>query len=480
MELSGGRDRRVIVLGALVVLAALVAVVVFVVLPGDEESSPAVTWDPAVVDLVEFVQTARGLPFTQAVEVVAVDADGFAAEVGAAEPSAADVRAAGDTLRLLRALGLVTERGDDEELAVDAARAVLDGDDRARFVPAANRIVVRAAALDDLDEDTEAALVGALGTALHHQHFGLAAGSPFDRSAAGIGRRALSAGVGAAIADRYVVEVQERELREWRLAEVRRWEDDAAGLVAAYSLLGPQLGEPLVLVALADARPGEGQSWARVAELIAEPPASEFELLQPWAAIDGFVSVLVPAPEVEGEVLTTGDFGAASLYLTAALRVDPRQALAASLEWAGDVAVVSRDGDGRLCATVAVQGVDGDASDLIQDVLEDWVRAGPRSADASVERDGRTVILRSCEARQGDDPGIELDPASAIAVPASRTDLLAELRADGRRRQNAVCVADYVLAGIPVTALTDADRPPEAETLYELLRRDADSSCRRV
>lgn len=481
MELVDRVNRRVLLLGALVVVAAVAAFVVLVVLPDDGDSDAPAAWDPAVIGLVEWVQQARGLGFTAPLRVEAVDDAGFAAAVGADEPSEADLAAAGRTVQVVRALGLATERTDDADLAAEAVRHVLDGGVRARYLPHSGRIVVRADALDDLDDDTEAALVAALGTALHHQHTGIADRSPLDRGTASVGRRALSSGVGAALADRYVVEVQERELREWRLAEVRPWDESAVGLVAAYSGVFDELGEPLVSVALVDETPGEGRNWTPVVALLAAPPRTELELLQPWAALDGFERVAVAEPEVEGhEVIDTGDFGAATLYLTAALRADPREALAASLGWAGDSAVLSRDPDGRLCLAVAFEGIDGDASDRIESVLDDWAAGAPPSSGAAVERDGRRVTLRSCEARRGDDPGIELDPGTVVAVPVSRTDLIAELRDEGRRRENAVCVADLVIEAIPVLALTDADRPPEAEALYDMLRRDSDRACRRV
>jgi hypothetical protein len=478
MELKGTPSARVLVLGA--VLAVVVIGAVVVASRGDDASPPA-AWDPDVVELVEWVQSARGLAFVNPLSVDAVTDAGFAEAVGADDPAAVDLDRAEQTVVLLRALGLIADRDDDRVLAEETARLVLDGGDRARYLPAQARIVVRADSIGGLEWDERAALVDALGTALHDQHFGIARSSRFDRTTASAGRRAVAAGVGSALADRYVVEVVERELREWRLARDRGRGQAAADLARAFSLLSDDLGEPLIQVALADAAPGEGPRWGLVNGLLASPPRTELELLQPWAAIDGFERVGVAAPDVgEGEqVVASGDFGAASLYLVAALRVDARVALAAVLDWAGDAHVLTRDLDGRVCITISVSGTDGDASDRIESVLRDWVRVGPRQADASVARDGRVVTLRSCDPGAGAAAGIALDPATAVSVPISRTALLAELRADGRRRTNAVCVADRVLAAIPVVSLTDPDRPPEADTLYEILRRESDQACRR-
>jgi hypothetical protein len=482
MDLTASARSRVVPLAAAVI--AVVAAVAFVVLRSDGGSSHPARWDPAVAELVSFVESARGRSFVHPVRVDALSDDEFAAAMGAGtgELTTADRQRVEQSLWLLRALALVTDPTDDATVVAEAASETLDGGDLARYLPAEARIVVRSPSLDELDWIGEAMVVEALGMALHDQHFGVSRASRLDRSTGTVGLRAVSAGAGAAIADGYVTGVVEGDRRAWREARDPGRGQRAADLVRGFASIPDALGEPLVQVALSDASPGEGASWRLVDELFVTPPRTELELLQPWAAIDGFERVGVPAPVPgEGEqVLAQGGFGAASLYLAMALRVDAREALASALEWAGDAHILTRDPDGRLCVQIAVVGRDGDSSDRIEGSLRAWVAAGPRDAGASVGRDARVVTLRSCDPGPRASTGIALDPATAISVPVSRTDLLAELRAGGATRDNAVCVADLVLAGIPVAALTDPDPPPEADTLYEILRRESEESCRRL
>src|SRR5690606_35568240 len=140
---------------------------------------------------------------------------------------------------------------------------------------------------------------------------------------------------------------------------------DAAAVLNGFVSVPSRLGEALMHLAVADTvTDGSGPTWERVDALLNAPPRTELELIQPWAALDGFERVAVTAPvPVEGaEVLADGNLGASSLYLVLGLRIDPREALALSLEWAGDAMVLTR-GDGQRCIEVAVEGRDGDASD---------------------------------------------------------------------------------------------------------------------
>lgn len=486
MDLDLDSRIRTIALGGVLLVVVIAAVVWFFVLGGDEGGEPPPeSWDPGVTAYVDFIQVERGLPFVNPVAVDLVDDDEFAAVVGAGAdgPSEADLVHIQQAIDLMRAMALVTENVDDEALAQQVATRVLVDDQLARYLAGERRIVVRADSLDDLDPIVEAELVGALGAAFHHQHFGVAAPSLLDRSTSVVGRRALSAGVSNALSERFVADWSEREQQAWADHVDPGRDDDADAVVAHFITVTEDLGEALVDVALADTvTDGSAPTWGQVNQLLAAPPRTELELIQPWAALDGFERALVSPPVVDDdqEVIAQGDFGAASLYVALGIRVDPREVLAASLEWSGDAYVLTRDADGRRCIAIAVEGSDGDASDLYQDAMEDWVSAAPSGADASVERDGRTVTLRSCDPERSEPADLVLDPATAISVAVNRTELLAQLRNDGSSRNSAVCTANRVLAAIPVAAIVDPDPPPEAQTLYNELLEESIVVCRNL
>jgi hypothetical protein len=481
MDVTSTSNRRIVVLAGVLAVVAVAGAVWFFLLGGDGEQAAPAEWSPEVVDIATLVEGERRRPFLDPVRVDFLTAEEFAQAVGASPDSSApaDVQRAEQTLQLLRALALAPD--DDLEALLEPSFVVaLDGNPPARYLPNQRRIVVRGT---EMTAEIEVALLAPLSEALHDQHFGVSRASRLDRSRSVIGLRAISAGAGAAVADAVLAERSEADRRTYRDATDPGDGRTSADLFRAMSLLPEVLGAPLVEVAIVDGTsPGDPPGWGVVNNLFGAPPRTELELLQPWAARDGFERIGVPRPQLgEGEsVVFEGDFGAASLYLVMGLRADPREALAASLVWAGDTHVVTRDADDRLCVQIAVAGVDGDASDLFEQVMRDWVAATPREAEASVTRDARVVTLRSCDPGSGVNPRIALDPTTVMSLPVSRTSLLADLRADGASRANAVCVADRVLAGIPVTALTDVDTSPEAQALYDILLAESEQACRRV
>ena len=488
MDMPSDSHTRSLALGGALLVAVVGAALWFFVLGGGGGGggvSAPESWDPEVAALVSFVEEQRGVAFVEPVAIDLVDDEGYAEAVGIGDAGAseADQVHLQRSLDLMRAFGLVTDRRDDEAIIAAAAPAILDGERFATYLPAQRRIIVRADDLAGLDAVAEAELVGALSSALHGQYFGLSTASRLDRSTGVVGLRGVSAGAGTALTKRYVAGLTDSEQVAWADHVKPSRGDDATAVLASFVTLSERLGEALIDVALADTVvEGSAPGWGLVNQLFAAPPRTELELIQPWAALDGFERVAVAAPEPDdgAEVIASGDFGAASLYLVLGVRVDPREVLAASLVWAGDAYVLTRDPDGRRCIAVAVEGRDGDASDLFEDAMRDWASAGPRQADASVEREGRVVTLQSCDPGPTASAGIALDPATTVSVAVNRTELLSQLRADGSSRNSAVCTADRVIAAIPVAALVDPEPPPEAQILYDQLLDDSISACRNL
>jgi hypothetical protein len=95
------------------------------------------------------------------------------------------------------------------------------------------------------------------------------------------------------------------------------------------------------------------------------------------------------------ERLDDGPFGAVTLLLTLAQRIDPRVALDVVDGWAGDNTVTYRE-DGKGCLAIAVVGVDAEATEAFASSMAEWAAAGPAGSAAS-ERVGDQALLRSCE-----------------------------------------------------------------------------------
>lgn len=473
---------------AVVVLAGLLWFFVFSEGESGSATPPPEAWAPEIEELVAFVEQQRGAGFVQPVAVDLVDESEFAAQLGITAAGLSDIDRGhlGHAVDALRALGLVTERIDDDALAADSAPVALVDDRSVRYIRDERRIVVVGDDLANLSPVTEIELVGVLGEALHAQHYRLSGASSFDLSSGSVGGRAVAAGVGPVFIDAYLETLTPRELSAWEAYTEPRRRQRAEDVVAHFVLLPERLGEALMRLAIADSSPElAGQDsrprWSAFANLLSSPPRTELELIQPWAALDGFERVAVAAPVVddEHEILSEGRFGAASIYYVLGLRIDPREVLATSLQWAGDSYVLSRDVDGRRCFHLAVEGRDGDASDRYQAAFEAWAKEGPRQAEVSIDRDGRTVLFRACEPPAGSDTGIFLDPETVVAVAANRTGLLAELRQQELSRVWAVCIADRVIDGIPVAALQATDASPEAaQSIYQDLVDRSRRGCR--
>ncbi len=485
MELPDLPTRTYVLAGALA-LVAVGAAVWFLFLSGDGDdpvAAPA-AWAAEIEPLVTFVESQRGAAFAQPVAVDLVDRAGLEAMVGLDEGvSEADAAHLQRSVDVLRAFNLITDRRDDDSIIAEAAPAALVGNRTVVYLADQRRIAVVGDDLGDLDVVTEIELVGALGEALHAQYFPFSTASPLDSSTEVVGPRAVAAGVGPVFIDRYVADLPARQQAAWEAHTQLDRGTDAASVLAGLVSVPDRLGEALMRLAVADTvTDGSGPTWERFDALLSAPPRTELELLQPWAALDGFerVAVTAPVPAEGAEVLAEGRLGASSLYLALGLRIDPREALAVSLTWAGDAMVLTRDESGRRCIEVAVEGRDGDASDRYEEAMREWVSAGPRQADASVEREGRAVTLRSCEASAGAATGIELDPATVVAVAGNRTNLLADLRLEDSTRNSAVCTADLVLEAIPVSALQATEVPPEAQNVYDLLLTNSRRSCRNL
>ena len=209
--------------------------------------------------------------------------------------------------------------------------------------------------------------------------------------------RTVVEGDATVVEDRFIETFSDAELQEYE----RRLEDVTAsvtdGLAEVPDIIQSIFVSPYVigpgLVRVLDAEGGN----ATVDEALADPPSSEMETLQPerYLAGDGPVVIGAPALVAGQEELDTAPFGALSLLVTLAQRLEPQRALAVVDGWAGDSAITYRDGD-RRCVAVAVIGVDADATETFVGAFGDWAAAGPRRCGLGRARrqHGHAAVLR--------------------------------------------------------------------------------------
>lgn len=128
--------------------------------------------------------------------------------------------------------------------------------------------------------------------------------------------------------------------------------------------------------------------------LLAEPPASTEQVLDPPRYLEPDVPEVVPAPSAGGDVSSSGVLGQLLLRRALSARVDPYDVVAAVEGWAGDRFVTWTDDAARSCVAVRVRSDTFAGRELLVAALDEWSAS---MTGAGVERDGdRDVEIVSC------------------------------------------------------------------------------------
>lgn len=414
-------------------------------------------WDPRVTDLVAFVEDERELDFDHPVYIDFLTPEEYseAARTDEAELTDEDREALEDSEALLRALGLIS--GDVD--LFESSNDLVDTGTLAYYDDSTRRITVRGT---EMTVDLRVTLVHELTHALQDQHFDLGRLHEFETTGESAAFRAVVEGDASLVEDEYVAQLSAAESEEYFAAVDDQIEeapfDDIPSILTASFSAPYALGTPLVGIVQADG------GWGAVDDMLEDPPTSEVELLDPLVFFDGFTVSEVELPEAPDdiEVVEEADFGAITLYLMLATRMDAGEAFDVAIGWGGDAYRTERD-DGVLCATVSTVGVDADATDAIDAALTVWADG----TDATVERDGGVVILRSCDPGT-DDEAIDpvTDPLDALSLPTTRSYVMLSASYQGATPDEGACVGDAVVAQVPLEVLSDP--APSDEELDQL------------
>ena len=232
---------------------------------------------------------------------------------------------------------------------------------------------------------------------------------------------------------------------------------EAAGIPTALTSLFASpyaVGDAFVAVLKAT----EGQS---VDAAFSEPPTTEEQILDPFEYIAAHGPVPVKRPLTDGaEAYDQGDFGAVSLMIVLAERIDPHQALAAATGWGGDSYAVFPK-DGRTCIRLNVTGDTPDDTTELTDAFSGWVAATPGAA-ASISRDGDIVHLESCDpgaAAQAGTGGSE----QALQLAAARGYVAVGTLDEGATPDQAKCFGSVMVNGLTLEELAADELSPSLE-----------------
>ncbi len=341
-------------------------------LHGEEDDRPK-EWDPRVLELVHVVERERGAVFDHPVPVDFLSPEEYSERTRTEEASLTDEEK--EEIEQfegsLRALGLLAA---DIDL-LEATNDLSDSGTLAYYDSLDEVVVVRGT---EVTPGLAVTLVHELTHVLQDQVFDLDRYEDMDEDEVTSGETfafgSLVEGDADRIEARYLETLDDatREAIDMENAAGLEGFEEAGIPDALTSLFGAPYGLGDAFVALLEAAEGESVDGA-----FATPPVTEEHVFDPFEYLDGGGLVPVDGPGTDGvEAYDEGDFGALSLMIVLAERIDPRQALTAATGWGGDAyAVFPRDG--RTCIRL---NVTGDTPEDTSELADAFERLGGRGA----------------------------------------------------------------------------------------------------
>ena len=436
-------------------------------------SSSATTWDPRVLDIVQFVERRRGLRFKHPVPLDFLDDATFDKKVtSSGSPSVGQQTELANTVATLRAVGLA-EGAPNLQTAEDkvASQSILG-----LYSPKAKRVFVRGS---NLTPDVRVVLAHELTHALQDQSFGLSHLGQ-DDSGADTAFRALAEADAVRVEDSYVDTLPSADAKAFEATRAKQAKQaDVPDVPEALvdDLAFPYVFGPAFVAALEDQAGNEAVDRA-----FGKPPQSEAQIVDPQSYLDGVQVTKVPAPELQSgqrRIDKPHDVGQVSLLEVLGDRLAYGQAWAAVKAWTGDQGVEYRQG-GKVCFATDTALKDAASADGYAAAAQAWAATMPA---ASVKRVSPTVVdLRSC------DPGPayrhDVPQPSAFKTLGLRSELIGELHKAGLKYSLATCASDAVIAKVgagPLLALNDISNDTDPRVLQvQRATRQAVSTCQRA
>jgi hypothetical protein len=438
---------------ALGILTMLLAGVAVVVLRPTEKDYPK-EWDPRVIELANFVQRERGALYEHPVPVDFLSPDEYSQRTRTEEGTLnEDEKAELEQFEgTMRALGLLAAGVD----LFKATNDLVDTGTLAYYDTAENRVVVRGT---EVTPGVAVTLAHELTHVLQDQVFGL---DRYDGNEVTSGQSYAFGALAEADADR--IEERYRDTLDQATKDAVDAESDAgladfedAGIPTALtSLFASPYGLGDAFVAVLKATKGQSVDAA-----FSKPPTTEEQILDPFEYIADHGPLSVDGPPTDGAAsYDQGDFGAVTLLIVLAERIDPHQALAAATGWGGDSYAVFPK-DGRTCIRLNVTGDTPEDTAELTDALTGWVAATPGGA-ASTSRDGDIVHLDSC------DPGAAAVAGTggseqAVQLAAARGSVAVGTLDEGATPDQAKCFGSVVVNGLTLEELAADALSPRLE-----------------
>jgi hypothetical protein len=414
-------------------------------------------WDPRVAELAEFVEDERDLDFDHPIEVEFIEVEAFekllqADEAALTDEDKQDIE---DAAAMFRALGMI----DAEVDLLESFSDIQSSGTLAYYSWEEEKVRVRGT---ELTPGVRVTVAHELTHALQDQHFDLGRiqdeADEGDDDQEGDVLRGIAEGDANRIGEAYRETLSEADFD----ASVEEEEDDIEEFEAEdyppvlTALFGAPyaLGEQLVALVAAD----DGDSG--IDDVFVDPPRFDKALLDPLGYLtDGDEGAAVDTPELDDDEteIDSGGFGAFSLYLTLAQRLEPKAAMAAADTWGGDAYVAYRVDD-RVCVRSAFVATTAEGTDVLTGALEEWARPAPPGT-ASVERTGDTVVFEACDSEDGKRIGLDITVEDLFALPVTRAQIGASIVSEGGTARQARCFANGVVQAFTIEQLMADELP---------------------
>jgi hypothetical protein len=452
-----GRSRLLEWVTAVALILVLSGGITAVIIRSAEDDLPS-EWDARVLDLAHFVERERGAQFDHPVPVDFLTPEEYSKETrtDAGSLSEQDKADAAQFEGEMRALGILS--GDTSLL--DATNDLTDTGTLAYYDSAQERVVVRGTVVTP---GLAVTLVHELTHVLQDQVFALDRYDESDEAPTSGETFAFDALV-EGDADRI------EQIYTDSLDQATQDAIDAENEAGYDEYLAATKDVPVALDTLFGAIYGLGDSYIAVLESAGEsvdgafddPPITEEQVFDPFSYLDGDDPIEVDVPDTGGvETVDEGDFGAVSLMVVLAERIDPRLALAAATGWGGDAYAVFPRG-GRTCIRIDVTGDNDTETGELADALTAWVKAAPATADARTSSDGDLVHLESC------DPGPTAaggtgGSAAALDLAVTRSYVAVDALDEGSDPDAARCFGSALVNGLTDDELNADTLTPAVE-----------------
>ncbi len=437
---------------------------------GSSGPDPPDSWDPRILDLVEFTETKRGLDFLHPVAIDFLDEEEFLVRYETdTDLSDEDRREIEQITTALRALGLVPGELDLlaalEDIAAGGVTAYYDHGNATMGIRGDGTLTAR----------TRATVVHELTHALQDQHFDLSRTDSDDATEGeDFGFSAIVEADAERIEGAFIAALSPFERREYDSAQSAADPaalDDVPPVLLEAFLASRVLGEYLLAALFAIV----GETAAD--DALRDPPMTVEQVIDAERYLERDPALAFDPPALEdGEDLLAADLAISDSLVVLLLgeRVGFDLAWRAADGWGGGSSVLFRRGE-TDCVRIAIAGDSERDLDELMNAFRVWVLTMP---DAAAERVDGVALLASCDPGSDFKPPPSPDAHRTFSQLVFRAELIEVLREVGfGDHARATCIVDEMRAVFGMDRLRELAGRGASVAEVALVQRERDAAA---